>query len=89
MGIDDELPIKVQVNNDGAIWWANNRTKTETTEHVMARYIGQCIEDGSVMIVFVKSMKMMQIYSPNFYLVNLSKITVQKSFGLYNKMNEN
>lgn len=52
-----ELPVKVHVDNVGAIWLANNKTTSERTKHVdiRAHFTREFIVDGKVDIVFVRS----------------------------------
>jgi len=52
-----ELPIKVHVDNVGAIYLANNSTIGQRTKHIDVRYhyVREYIEDGIVTIIFVKS----------------------------------
>ena len=51
------LPIKVQVDNDGAIWLANNSSVSERTKHVdlRAHFVRDMIKDQVIEIKFVKS----------------------------------
>ena len=50
-------PIKVQVDNVGAIWLANNSSVSERTKHVDLRvhYVRDMIKDQVIEINFVKS----------------------------------
>ena len=51
------LPIKVQVDNFGAIWLANNSSVSERTTHVdlRAHFVRDMIKDQVIEINFVKS----------------------------------
>ena len=51
------LPIKVQVDNVGAIWLANNSSVSERTKHVdiRAHFVRDMIKDQVVEINFVKA----------------------------------
>ena len=51
------LPIKVQVDNVGAIWLANNSSVSERTKHVdlRAHFVTEMIKDHVIEINFVKS----------------------------------
>ena len=51
------LPIKVQVDNVGAIWLANNSNVSERTKHVdlRAHFVRDMIKDQVIEINFVKS----------------------------------
>ena len=57
MEIQVELPIKVYVDNVGAIFLANNQTTSDRTKHVDVRYhfIREYIENGTVKILFIRS----------------------------------
>ena len=57
MEIKVPLPIKVQVDNDGAIWLANNSSVSERTKHVYlwAQFVRDMIKDQVIEIKFVKS----------------------------------
>ena len=57
MEIKVPLPIKVQVDNVGAIWFANNRSVSERTKHVDLRayLVRDMIKDQVIGINFVKS----------------------------------
>ena len=50
-------PIIVNVDNIGAIYLAKNATTSKRTKHVDIRYhfVRECIEDGIIKIIFVKS----------------------------------
>ena len=54
MEIKVPLPIKVQVDNVGAIWLANNSSVSERTKHVDLR-VRDMIKDQVIEINFVKS----------------------------------
>ena len=51
------LPIKVQVDNVGAIWLANNSSVSDTTKHVdlRAHFVRDMIKDQVIVINFMKS----------------------------------
>ena len=57
MEIKVPLPIKVQVDNVGAIWLANNSSVSERTKHVdwRAHFVRDMIKDEVIEINFVKS----------------------------------
>ena len=57
MEIKVPLPIKVQVDNVGAIWLANNSSMSERTKHVdlRAHFVTDMIKDQVIEINFVKS----------------------------------
>jgi len=52
-----ELPIRVNVDNIGAIFLAENQNSSDRTKHVDIRYhfISQYIKDGTIMVEFVRS----------------------------------
>ena len=57
MEIKGPLPIKVQVDNVGAVWLANNSSVSERTKHVdlRAHFVRDMIKDQVIEINFVKS----------------------------------
>jgi len=57
MKIEVELPIRVNVDNIGAIFIAENQNSSDRTKHVDIRYhfIRQYIKDGTIMVEFVRS----------------------------------
>ena len=57
MGIKIQLPIKIKVDNVGAIYLSNNYTTSQRTKHIDIRthFVRQYIEDGIFKIEFVKS----------------------------------
>ena len=57
MEIKVPLPIKVQADNVGAIWLANNTSMSERTKHVdlRAHFVRDMIKDQVIEINFVKS----------------------------------
>ena len=57
MEIKVPLPIKVQVDNVGAIWLANNSSVSERTKHadLRAHFVRDVIKDQVIDINFVKS----------------------------------
>ena len=57
MKIKVPLPIEVQVDNVGAIWFANNSNVSERTKHVdlRAHFVRHMIKDQVIEINFVKS----------------------------------
>ena len=57
MEIKVPLPIKVQVDNVGAIWLVNNSSMSERTKHVdlRAHFVRDMIKDQVIEINFVKS----------------------------------
>ena len=57
MKIEVELPIRVNVDNIGAIFLAENQNSSDHTKHVDIRYhfICQYIKDGTIMVEFVCS----------------------------------
>jgi hypothetical protein len=57
INIEVELPVKVHVDNIGAIWLANNQNTSERTKHVDIRthFVREFIVNEMIDIVFVKS----------------------------------
>ena len=57
MEIKVPLPNKIQVDNVGAIWFANNSSVSEKTKHVdfRAHFVRDMIKDQVIEIHFVKS----------------------------------
>ena len=57
MGIKVPLPIKIRVDNVGAIWLANDSGVSERTKHVdtRAHFVRSVVMDEVVRIDFVKS----------------------------------
>ena len=57
MKIEVELPIRVNVDNIGAIFLADNQNSSDRTKHVdiCYHYIRQYIKEGTIMIEFVRS----------------------------------
>ena len=57
LGLKVKLPVKVYVDNIGAIYLAKNGVVSERTKHIdiRAKYLTSYIEDNIVMVVFVKS----------------------------------
>ena len=57
MKIEVELPIRVNVDNIGGIFLAENQNSSDRTKHVDIRYhfIRQYIKDGTIMVEFVRS----------------------------------
>ena len=57
MGIKLPLPIKIEVDNMGAIWLANNSGVSERTKHIdtRAHFVSSSVMDEVVSIEFVKS----------------------------------
>jgi hypothetical protein len=57
MGIELTFPIKIKVDNVGAIYLANNYSTSQRTKHIDIRthFVREYIEDGIVKVVFVKS----------------------------------
>ena len=57
MGIELQLPIVLQVDNTGAIYWANNYSTGPRTKHIdiPAPFVRELIVDGTLKIIFVKS----------------------------------
>ena len=57
MDIEVELPIKVRIDNIGAIFMAENVTTNNRTKHVDVRYkyVREFIEDDFIKVIFVKS----------------------------------
>jgi len=55
MKIEVELPIRVNVDNIGAIFLAENQNSSDRTKHVDIRYhfIRQYIKDGTIMVELV------------------------------------
>ena len=65
MKIEVELPIRVNVDNIGARFLAENQNSSDCTKHVDTRYhfIHQYIKDGTIMIEFVCSSETTVTYS--------------------------
>ena len=57
MEIKVPLPIKVQVDNVGVIWLANNSSVPERTKHVdlRAHFVRDMIKDQVIEVIFLKS----------------------------------
>ena len=57
MEVKVPLPIKVHVDNVGAIWLANNSSVEERTRHIDSRahFVRDMIKDQVIEINFVKS----------------------------------
>ena len=57
MNIYVQLPIKVNVDNIGTIWLANNNSSSERTRHIdiRAHFIKGFVLEGVIHIVFVMS----------------------------------
>ena len=57
LGVKIELPIIVEVDNAGAIFFANNKSLGQRTKHIDTRYhfVREYIEDGVLKVVYVKS----------------------------------
>jgi hypothetical protein len=57
MGIQLTFPIKIKVDNVGAIYLANNYSTSQRTKHIDIRthFVREFIEDGIIKVVFVKS----------------------------------
>ena len=55
--VELQLPIRVHVDNIGAIFLAENQNSSDRTKHVDTRYhfVRQYIKDGTVLIEFVRS----------------------------------
>ena len=56
LGIENELPIMVKVDNQGAIFLSNNRTLGQRTKHVDTRYhfVREYVEEGFSKIIYVR-----------------------------------
>jgi hypothetical protein len=57
MGIQLAFPIKIKVDNVGAIYLANNYSTSQRTKHIDIRthFVREFIEDGIIKVIFVKS----------------------------------
>ncbi len=57
MGIEVKRPVKIRVDNVGAIFMSNNITTTGRTKHVDVRtkFVNQLVDDGELAIEFVRS----------------------------------
>ena len=57
MGYDLELPIKVHVDNVGAIFMSRSNVNSITTRHVNMRYhfIRELVENETIEIIFIKT----------------------------------
>ena len=73
MSIEVQFPIKVYVDNVGAIWLANNNSSGERTRHVdiRAHFIKGVVLEGVIDIVFVMSAH----NDSNLFTKNLSSMT--------------
>ena len=85
MEIKVPLPIKVQVDNVGAIWLANNSSVSERTKHDLTHFVRDMIKDQVIEINFVKSAEndsdiMIKIQQGEHYMYAKSKLvyTVQE-----------
>jgi hypothetical protein len=54
MGTEIEYPIVINVDNQGAVFMANNRTTSQRTRHVDTRhhFVREYIEDGVVKVIY-------------------------------------
>jgi hypothetical protein len=57
IGIQLIFPIKVKVDNVGAIYLANNYSTSQRTKHIdiWTHFVREFIEDGIIKVIFVKS----------------------------------
>lgn len=57
MGFEVDLPIKVHVDNVGAIFMSRSNVNSITTRHVNMRYrfIRELVEDETIEILFIKT----------------------------------
>jgi hypothetical protein len=57
LGMEVKKPIKINVDNVGAIYLANNKVTSQRTKHIDVRYhyVRELIEDGLVEISFIRS----------------------------------
>ena len=57
VGIEIELPIKIRVDNVGAIYLANNYATSQRTKHidVRAHFLREYIENGVLKVIFIRS----------------------------------
>eukprot|EP00980_Cylindrotheca_fusiformis_P025025 scaffold12934_cov105-Cylindrotheca_fusiformis.AAC.1 len=57
MRVKVELPIIVRVDNNGAIFMAENVSVSPRTKHIDVRYkfVNEFVEDGFIQIIFVRS----------------------------------
>jgi len=76
MKIEVELPIRVNVDNIGAIFLAENQNSSDRTKHVDIRYhfIRQYIKEGTIMIEFVHSSE----NDSNIFTKNVTSETFNK-----------
>mgnify|MGYP000391605834 CR=1 FL=1 len=59
MGVKVKLPIKVMVDNKGAIFMAENVTVSQRTKHIDTRskFVTQFILDGTISVEFIGTTK--------------------------------
>ena len=57
IGIEIELPIKIRVDNVGAIYLANNYSTSQRTKHIdiRAHFLREYIENGILKVEFIRS----------------------------------
>ena len=80
-GVKVELPIKIFVDNVGAIFMAENASTSERTKHIDLRtsFVREMIWDGEVKIVFVRSVD----NQSDGLTKNLGKELYEKHAGKY------
>jgi hypothetical protein len=76
LGISVKLPIIVRIDNNGAIFMAENASSGVRTRHIDTRYhfIREHIEDGFIEIVFVRTSD----NDANIFTKNVNKETYEK-----------
>ena len=57
LGIEVEMPVKIRVDNMGAIFMSKNVTSTSRTRHMDTKYrfVNELVDDKLIEIIFVKS----------------------------------
>ena len=76
LGMEQELPMVVNVDNVGAIYLAQSATTSNCTKHIDVQYhfVREFIEDGIVKVVFVKS----EENNANIFIKNLGRELYKK-----------
>ena len=78
IGIEIELPIRVRVDNIGAIFMSKNTSTSGCTKHVNVRYryINEMVLDGFLKIQFVKTKEnVADIFTKNVSSETYKKLT--------------
>ena len=90
LGVNLEYPIKVNVDNIGAVYLSKSATTSNRTKHIDTRYhfVREYVEDGILKIVFVQSER----NDADIFTKNLNSETFRKhcdSIGLKNFATDN